>query len=71
MSKLQIGAVEVSSGDAKTESRSDAAFAVDKYDRTSMSGCVMTTDGTLLSWSCKKLIGVSLSTMEVEYIAAS
>nr|CCA28192.1 PREDICTED: similar to retrotransposon protein putati [Albugo laibachii Nc14] len=71
MLKLQIGGVGVSSGDVKIESWSDADFAADKSDRKSVSGCVVMIDGAVVLWSCKKQNGVSLSTMEAEFIVAS
>ena len=55
----------------KIESWSDADFAADKSDRKSVSGCVLMMYGAVVSWSCKKQTGVSLSTMEAEFIAAS
>lgn len=36
-----------------------------------MSGCVLTIDGTVVSWTCKQQTGVSLSIMEAGFIAAS
>uniref|UniRef100_H3GWD4 Integrase catalytic domain-containing protein n=1 Tax=Phytophthora ramorum TaxID=164328 RepID=H3GWD4_PHYRM len=50
---------------------SDADFAVDKTDRKSVTGGLLTVDGMPVSWICKKQTGVSLSTMEAEYTAAS
>ena len=50
---------------------SDADFAADKADRKSVSGCVLTMDGAVVMWLCKKQSGVSLSTMEAEFISAS
>jgi hypothetical protein len=55
----------------KIECWSDADFAADKSDRKSVSGFVLTIDGAVVSWACKKQTGVSLSTMEAEFIAAS
>ena len=71
MLKLQIGGVGVSSGDVNIDSWSDADFAADKSDRKSVSECVVMIDGAVVLWSCKKQNGVSLSTMEAEFIAAS
>ncbi|POM72016.1 Integrase catalytic core protein [Phytophthora palmivora] len=50
---------------------SDADFAADKKDRKSVTGGLVTLDGMPVSWICKKQGGVSLSTMEAEYTAAS
>ncbi|GMF44997.1 unnamed protein product [Phytophthora fragariaefolia] len=50
---------------------SDADFAVGKEDRKSVTGGLVTMDGMPVSWTCKKQGGVSLSTMEAEYTAAS
>ncbi|GMF60978.1 unnamed protein product [Phytophthora fragariaefolia] len=50
---------------------SDADFAADKEDRKSVTGGLVTMDGMPVSWTCKKQGGVSLSTMEAEYTAAS
>nr|CCA16050.1 gagpol polyprotein putative [Albugo laibachii Nc14] len=66
-----IGGVGASSGVVMIESWSDADFAADKSDRKSVSGCVVMIDGAVVLWSCKKQTGVSLSTMEAEFIAAS
>ena len=69
--KLCINRTSSSRDPINLESWSDADFAADKSDRTSVSGCVLTMDGAVVSWDCKKQTGVSLSTMEVEVIAAS
>ncbi|OWZ15199.1 putative mitochondrial protein [Phytophthora megakarya] len=50
---------------------SDADYAADRADRKSTTGGLVTVDGTVISWICKKQGGVSLSTMEAEYTAAS
>uniref|UniRef100_A0AAV1TZS5 Polyprotein n=1 Tax=Peronospora matthiolae TaxID=2874970 RepID=A0AAV1TZS5_9STRA len=57
--------------DARIECWSDADFAADKADRKSVSGCVITMDSAVVLLSCKKQSGVSLSTMEAEFISAS
>ncbi|POM60962.1 Integrase catalytic core protein, partial [Phytophthora palmivora] len=49
----------------------DADYAGDKADRKSTTGGFVTVDGMAVSWVCKKQGGVSLSTMEAEYTAAS
>ncbi|KAJ8523758.1 hypothetical protein ON010_g17361 [Phytophthora cinnamomi] len=50
---------------------SDADYAADKADRKSTTGGLVSVDGIAVSWICKKQGGVSLSTMEDEYTAAS
>ena len=55
----------------QVECWSDADFAASKADRKSISGCVLTVNGAVVLWVCKKQLGVSLSTMEAEFISAS
>jgi hypothetical protein len=55
----------------QVESWSDADFAADKGDRKSVTGGVVTMDGAIVHWICKKQTGVSLSTMEAEFTSAS
>ena len=55
----------------KLESWSDAAFAADKCDRKSVNGGVITVDGAVIHWMCKKKTGIWLSTMEAEFTSAS
>ncbi|GMF45370.1 unnamed protein product [Phytophthora fragariaefolia] len=50
---------------------SDADYAADKADRKSTTGGLVIVDGMIVSWICRKQGGVSLSTMETEYTAAS
>lgn len=50
---------------------SDADFAADKHDRKSLTGGVILLNGMAVNWICKKQGGVSLSTMEAEFVAAS
>ena len=69
--KLCINTTSSSSDPIKIESGSDADIAADKSDRKSVSGCKLTVDGAVVSRACKKQTGVSLSTMEAEFIAAS
>ena len=49
----------------------DADFVSDKTDRMSLAGAVVMMNGMLVSWTCKKQGGVSLSTMEAEFVDAS
>ena len=53
------------------ESYSDADFAADKLYRKSLTGGVILLNGMAVSWTAKKQGGVSLSTMEAEFVAAS
>ena len=69
--KLYINSPQGVDVPIKIESWSDADFAADKSDRKSVTGYVLTMDGAVVSWACKKQTGVSLSTMEAEFIAAS
>jgi hypothetical protein len=55
----------------QVESWSDADFAADKGDRKSVTGGMVTMDGAIVHWICKKQTGVSLSTMEAEFTSAS
>ncbi|GMF30943.1 unnamed protein product [Phytophthora lilii] len=55
----------------RVESWSDADFAADKGDWKSVTGGVVTMDGAIVHWVCKKQTGVSLSTMEAEFTSAS
>uniref|UniRef100_A0AAV1SXX8 Uncharacterized protein n=1 Tax=Peronospora matthiolae TaxID=2874970 RepID=A0AAV1SXX8_9STRA len=43
---------------------SDSDYAADKVDRKSVTGGVLTMDGAIVQWVCKKQTGMSLSTME-------
>ncbi|CAI5746258.1 unnamed protein product [Peronospora destructor] len=53
------------------KSRTPSDTSADKSDQKSVSGCVLTMDGAVVLWVCKKQTGVALSTMEAEFIAAS
>uniref|UniRef100_A0AAV1UAA6 Uncharacterized protein n=1 Tax=Peronospora matthiolae TaxID=2874970 RepID=A0AAV1UAA6_9STRA len=69
--KLHLDGAGHVSEDVQVECWSDADFAASKVDRKSISGCVLTVDGAVVLWLCKKKSGVPLSTMEVEFISAS
>lgn len=69
--KLCIKTTSTSSNPIMIERWNGANFAADKSDRKSVSGCVLTMEGSAVSWECKNQIGVSLSTIEAEFIAAS
>lgn len=49
----------------------DSDFAAEKGERKSLSGSVVTMDGAIIQWVCKKQTGMSLSTMEAEFTSAS
>ena len=53
------------------KSYSDADFASGKQDRKSLTESVILLNGMSLSWSAKKQGGVSLSTMEAEFVDAA
>ena len=50
---------------------SDADYAANKRSRKSVTGGVITVDDMPVCWTCKKQGGVSISTMEAEFTAAS
>ena len=49
----------------------DSDWAGDRSDRKSISGYTVMIDGGAISWGSKKQTSVSLSTVKVEFIAAS
>ena len=53
------------------ETYSDADYAADKNDRKSLTGSVVLVNGMDISWASRKQGGVTLSTMEAEFVAAS
>uniref|UniRef100_A0AAV1TI68 Uncharacterized protein n=1 Tax=Peronospora matthiolae TaxID=2874970 RepID=A0AAV1TI68_9STRA len=55
----------------RLEAFSDADFAADKTDRKSMTGGIVMLNGMAVSWAARKQGGVSLSTMEAEFVAAT
>ena len=69
--KLQLNGVGPTNAEVKVKCGRSADFAADKVDRKSVSGCVLTMDGAVVLWSCKKQSSVSLRTMEAEFISAS
>nr|CCA18027.1 PREDICTED: hypothetical protein [Albugo laibachii Nc14] len=67
--KLRM-AVNVAEGKhVKLESWSDADFAAGKRDEKSLTHGVITMDGAVIHWMCKKQTGVSLSTLEAKFIS--
>ena len=48
----------------------DADFVADKADHKSLTRSVVLLNGKYVSWSAKKQGGVSLSTVEAEFVAA-
>uniref|UniRef100_A0AAV1UPI6 Polyprotein n=1 Tax=Peronospora matthiolae TaxID=2874970 RepID=A0AAV1UPI6_9STRA len=69
--KINMKPRDVRCASTKLESFSDADFAADKSDRKSLTGGIILLNGMAISWSAKKQGGVSLSTMEAEFVAAS
>ncbi|OWZ15971.1 putative mitochondrial protein, partial [Phytophthora megakarya] len=69
--RLQMNGIKGPEEALEVVAFSDADFAADKTDRKSVTGGLLTLDGMAVSWICKKQGGVSLSTMEAEYTAAS
>ena len=53
------------------EAFSDADFAADKTGRKSMTGGIVMLNGMAVSWGARKQGGVSISTMEAEFVAES
>jgi hypothetical protein len=49
----------------------DSNYATDTHDRKSISGSIVTIDGSLVSWASKKQDIVALSSREAEYIAST
>ena len=69
--KLEMASARTSRDALKLEAYSDAEFSADKVDRKSLTGGVVLLNGMAVSWTAKKQGGVSLSTMEAEFVAAS
>ncbi|CAI5711694.1 unnamed protein product [Peronospora destructor] len=63
--------VDTEDDEIKLTSWSDSDFAANKADRKSITGGVLTMNGVIVQWICKKQTGVSLSTMEAEFTSAS
>uniref|UniRef100_A0AAV1T0W9 Uncharacterized protein n=1 Tax=Peronospora matthiolae TaxID=2874970 RepID=A0AAV1T0W9_9STRA len=55
----------------RLEAFRDADFAAYKTDRKSMTGGIVMLNGMAVSWGAWKQGGVSLSTTEAEFVAAS
>uniref|UniRef100_A0AAV1UMW7 Uncharacterized protein n=1 Tax=Peronospora matthiolae TaxID=2874970 RepID=A0AAV1UMW7_9STRA len=71
MLKLEMAPERTSRDALRLEAYSDADFAADKADRKSLTGGVVLLNGMAVSWTAKKQGGVSLSTTEAEFVAAS
>ncbi|GAB9476013.1 unnamed protein product, partial [Globisporangium polare] len=69
--KLRMDAMASGREPLTLESYSDADYAADKADRKSLTDGVVLMNGMPVSWICKKQGGVSLSTMEAEFVATS
>ncbi|GMF22011.1 unnamed protein product [Phytophthora fragariaefolia] len=53
----------------RIEGYSDADYAADREDRTSVSGGMLYMDDMILGWFCKKQTSVAPSTKEAEFVA--
>ena len=69
--KISMEPSEDGRASTKLEAYSDSDFAADKSDRKSLTGGIILLNGMTVGWSAKKQGGVSLSTMEAEFVAAS
>ena len=69
--ELYLNDVGPTSKDVWIECRRDADFAADKADRKYVYERVLIMNDFVVLWLCKKQSGVSLSTIEVEFISAS
>ena len=69
--KLHMGTSNNANTTTTIKAYSDSDYAGSKDDRKSITGGVVLMDGMVLNWICKKQGGVSLSTMEAEFYAAS
>uniref|UniRef100_A0AAV1UQN3 Integrase catalytic domain-containing protein n=1 Tax=Peronospora matthiolae TaxID=2874970 RepID=A0AAV1UQN3_9STRA len=69
--KLIMTPVHDASSPITLEAYSDADYAADKSDRKSLTGSVVLVNGMAVSWASRKQGGVTLSTMEAEFVAAS
>lgn len=67
----EVGILYAGSSDNELEAYSDSDFAADEETRRSMSGYVTILSNGAVSWAAQRQTGVSLSTTEAEYIAAS
>lgn len=69
--KFEMAPARTSRDALQLETYSDANFAADKADRKSLTGGVVLLDGMAVSWTAMKQGGVSLLTMEAEFVAVS
>ncbi|CAI5724638.1 unnamed protein product [Hyaloperonospora brassicae] len=69
--KMNMTPVNNASSPITIEAYSDAYYAADKNDRKSLPGSVVLVNGIAISWASRKQGGVTLSTMEAEFVAAS
>uniref|UniRef100_A0AAV1VBX8 Integrase catalytic domain-containing protein n=1 Tax=Peronospora matthiolae TaxID=2874970 RepID=A0AAV1VBX8_9STRA len=69
--KMIMTPVHDASSPITLEAYSDANYAADKSDRKSLTGSVVLVNGMAVSWASRKQGGVTLSTMEAEFVAAS
>ena len=69
--KLRMGPVKQLDGKIQLEAYSDADFEAKKSDRKSLTDGIIRLNGMPVSWTAKKQGEVSLSSLEVEFVAAS
>ncbi|CAI5734969.1 unnamed protein product [Hyaloperonospora brassicae] len=70
-SKMNMTPVHDASSPITLEAYSDADYAADKIDRKSLTGSVVLVKVMAISWASRKQGGVTLLTMEAEFVAAS
>lgn len=69
--KLRMAPTKDCNGDLRLEAYSGNDFVADKIDRKSLTGGVVRLNGMTIRWSAKKQGGVSISTREDKFVAAS
>ena len=69
--KLEMAPARTSCDALQLEAYSDAEFAADNADRKSLTGGVVLLNGMAVSWTATRQGGVSLLTIEAEFVATS
>ena len=69
--KLEMAPARMSFDTLQLEVYSDADYTADRADRKSLTEGVVVLNGMAVSWTAKKQGGVSLSTVESKFVAAS
>ena len=69
--KMNMTPVHDASSPITLEAYSDADCAAEKNDRKSLTGSVVLVNGMAISWASRKQGGVTLSTIDAEFVAAS